>query len=53
MTQWCISRLKEPSTYASTATIILGVGILMGQPLFVIAGIAVAVIGILVKEGVI
>jgi hypothetical protein len=51
--QWCVKRLKEPSTYASTATIILAAGVIMAQPLMLIAAIAVAVAGIMIREGII
>jgi hypothetical protein len=47
---WIKNRIKEPSSWAATGSIVIGVGVLMGQPLMLMVGIAANVVGLLRKD---
>ena len=47
---WITSRFKEPSSYASAGAMIVGVGVLLGQPWIIVVGIVGGVVGFFLKE---
>ena len=50
---WITSRIKEPSSWAAAAAGMVGIGVLIGQPIVTIAGIAIGGLGFLLKEKVV
>ena len=47
---WIVSRMKEPSSYAALGGVVVGVGILVSQPIIVVVGMVGGVVGFLLKE---
>ena len=47
---WIINRMKEPSSYAALGGVVVGVGVLISQPIVVMVGIMGGVAGFLLKE---
>jgi len=47
---WIINRMKEPSSYAALGGVVVGVGVLISQPLVVMVGMVGGVVGFLLKE---
>ena len=47
---WIINRMKEPSSYAALGGVVVGVGVLISQPVVVMVGIVGGVAGFLLKE---
>jgi hypothetical protein len=50
MMKWIKDRVSEPSSYAAVGVVVMGVGIIINQPILVFIGIAGGVIGFLLKE---
>ena len=50
MMKWIKGRVSEPSSYAAVGVVVMGVGIIINQPILVLIGIAGGVIGFLLKE---
>ena len=48
--EWITSRIKEPSSWAAVAAGIVGIGVLISQPIVTIVGIVVGGLGFLLKE---
>ncbi len=48
--KWIIDRMKEPSSYAALGGIVVGIGVLVSQPVVIIVGVVGGVIGFLLKE---
>tara|TARA_R110000751_G_scaffold57999_2_gene122734 strand:- start:27 stop:188 length:162 start_codon:yes stop_codon:yes gene_type:complete len=48
--KWVIDRMKEPSSYAALGGIVVGLGVLVSQPVVIIVGVVGGVIGFLLKE---
>ena len=46
---WIINRMKEPSSYAALGGVVVGVGVLISQPIVVIVGMVGGVAGFLLK----
>jgi 4-amino-4-deoxy-L-arabinose transferase-like glycosyltransferase len=47
---WVMSRMKEPSSYAAAGGAIVGIGVLISQPIVIIIGIAGGALGFILKE---
>jgi hypothetical protein len=47
---WFVDRMKEPSSYAAAGAAVVGVGVLVDQPIVVIVGIIGGALGWLLKE---
>ena len=47
---WITSRLKEPSSNAALGGAIVGVGVLISQPIVIIVGVVGGALGFLLKE---
>tara|TARA_R110000868_G_scaffold7279_4_gene39775 strand:- start:6 stop:167 length:162 start_codon:yes stop_codon:yes gene_type:complete len=47
---WIKGRLKEPSSYLAVAVGLVGVGIILSNPLLTWAGIVCAIFGLVLKE---
>ncbi len=47
---WILSRMKEPSSYAALGGGVVGIGVLIGQPVVVLIGIVGGAVGFLLKE---
>ena len=47
---WFVDRMKEPSSWASGAVILVGVGALVDQPVVIIVGIVGGALGWVLKE---
>ena len=47
---WFADRMKEPSSWASGAVILVGVGALVDQPVVIIVGIIGGALGWVLKE---
>jgi len=48
--KYILDRIKEPSSWAAAAVSLVGIGVLISQPLVTFAGIAVGGLGFLLKE---
>ena len=47
---WITSRMKEPSSYAAAGGAVVGLGVLVDQPIVIIIGIIGGALGFLLKE---
>jgi 4-amino-4-deoxy-L-arabinose transferase-like glycosyltransferase len=47
---WILSRMKEPSSYAAAGGAIVGIGVLISQPVVIIVGIVGGALGFFLKE---
>jgi len=50
ISEWVLDRIKEPSSWAAGAAVLVGLSAFLGQPWIGAAGIAAAVIAVVVKE---
>jgi|TARA_Y100000401_G_C8161515_1_gene144496 4-amino-4-deoxy-L-arabinose transferase-like glycosyltransferase len=48
--KWIIDRMKEPSSYAAIGGAVVGIGVLVSQPIVIIIGIVGGAAGFLLKE---
>ena len=47
---WIMSRMKEPSSYAAAGGAIVGIGVLVSQPVVIIIGVVGGALGFFLKE---
>lgn len=47
---WILSRMKEPSSYAAAGGAVVGLGVLVDQPIVIIIGIVGGALGFICKE---
>jgi 4-amino-4-deoxy-L-arabinose transferase-like glycosyltransferase len=47
---WFVERMKEPSSYAAAGGAVVGVGVLVDQPIVIVVGIIGGALGWLLKE---
>ena len=47
---WILSRMKEPSSYAAAGGAIVGIGVLISQPVVIIVGVVGGALGFFLKE---
>ena len=47
---WIMDRMIEPSSYAALGGVVVGVGVLISQPIVVMVGMVGGVAGFLLKE---
>ena len=47
---WILSRMKEPSSYAAAGGAIVGIGVLVSQPVVIIVGVVGGALGFFLKE---
>jgi len=50
MIAWIKGRVSEPSSYAAVGLGVLGIGVIINQPILIYVGIAGGVIGFVLKE---
>jgi len=50
MIKWIKDRVSEPSSYAAVGVAVMGVGVVINQPILIFIGIAGGVIGFVLKE---
>tara|TARA_R100001244_G_scaffold124191_2_gene93978 strand:+ start:1268 stop:1444 length:177 start_codon:yes stop_codon:yes gene_type:complete len=50
ISSWIVSRFAEPSSYAAIGLVVMGVGIVIDQPIMVFVGIAGGALGFILKE---
>jgi len=50
MMKWIKGRISEPSSYAAVGVAVMGVGVVINQPILIFVGIAGGVIGFVLKE---
>ena len=50
MVAWIQHRISEPSTWAAVGAGLIGIGVVWTQPIAIMAGIAVAVVGLILRE---
>jgi hypothetical protein len=50
MMNWVKDRISEPSSYAAVGVAVMGVGVVINQPILIFIGIAGGVIGFVLKE---
>jgi hypothetical protein len=48
--QWIMDRMAEPSSYAAAGGAIVGIGVLVGQPVVILIGVVGGAIGFFLKE---
>jgi 4-amino-4-deoxy-L-arabinose transferase-like glycosyltransferase len=47
---WIMSRMKEPSSYAAAGGAVVGIGVLINEPIVIIIGVVGGALGFLLKE---
>tara|TARA_R110000787_G_scaffold145388_1_gene259228 strand:+ start:1141 stop:1296 length:156 start_codon:yes stop_codon:yes gene_type:complete len=47
---WIIDRFKEPSSYAAAGAVIIGIGVIVAQPVLIIVGAIAGAVGMILKE---
>ena len=47
---WIVSRMKEPSSYCAIGGAVVGIGVLVGQPIVIVVGIVGGAVGFMLKE---
>ena len=47
---WIMSRMKEPSSYAAAGGAIVGIGVLISQPIVILVGVVGGALGFILKE---
>ena len=47
---WIVERFKEPSSYAAAGGAVVGIGVLISQPIVIIVGIVGGALGFFLKE---
>ena len=47
---WVMNRMKEPSSYAALGGVVVGVGVLISQPIVIVGGMVGGAVGFLLKE---
>ena len=47
---WIMSRMKEPSSYAAAGGAIVGIGVLISQPVVIFVGVVGGALGFILKE---
>ncbi len=45
-----MDRFKEPSSYAAAGAVVLGIGVLVSQPIIIVVGIVGGALGFILKE---
>lgn len=50
MIEWMKERLSEPSSYAAIGAVVLGIGVLIDEPIVVVVGIVGGALGFFLKE---
>ena len=50
VSEWVMDRVKEPSSWAAGAAVVVGLSAFLGQPWIGIAGVAAAVVAVVIKE---
>jgi|TARA_R110000824_G_scaffold390222_1_gene586601 hypothetical protein len=48
--EWIKDRMKEPSSYAAAGVAVVGVGVVISQPILVVVGIVGGAVGFVLKE---
>ena len=48
--KWILTRIMEPSSWAAAGVVVIGIGVVIGQPALVFAAIAAAVVAFILKE---
>ena len=48
--KWILSRFKEPSSYAALGCAVVGIGVLISQPVVILIGVVGGALGFLLKE---
>jgi|TARA_R100000781_G_scaffold18611_6_gene14465 4-amino-4-deoxy-L-arabinose transferase-like glycosyltransferase len=48
--EWIKERMQEPSSYAALGGVIVGVGVLVSQPIVIVVGMVGGAVGFLLKE---
>jgi 4-amino-4-deoxy-L-arabinose transferase-like glycosyltransferase len=48
--QWIMDRMAEPSSYAAAGGAIVGIGVLVGQPVVILIGVVGGAVGFFLKE---
>ena len=47
---WIMSRMKEPSSYAASGGAVVGIGVLINQPIVILIGVVGGALGFFLKE---
>jgi hypothetical protein len=50
MVSWIKERMSEPSSYAAIGAVVLGVGVLIDEPVVIIVGIVGGAVAFVLKE---
>jgi hypothetical protein len=48
--KWIMDRMAEPSSHAAAGGAIVGIGVLVGQPVVILIGVVGGAIGFFLKE---
>jgi len=47
---WIIDRFKEPSSYAAAGAAVIGIGVIINQPMLIMLGIVGGAVGFVLKD---
>ncbi len=50
MVDWIKDRMKEPSSYAAIGGTLVGIGVLVSQPIVILIGVIGGALGFVLKE---
>tara|TARA_R110000744_G_scaffold43010_1_gene96589 strand:- start:41 stop:202 length:162 start_codon:yes stop_codon:yes gene_type:complete len=48
--KWIMDRMVEPSSYAAAGGAIVGIGVLVSQPIVILVGVVGGAVGFVLKE---
>lgn len=48
--KWILTRIMEPSSWAAAGVVVIGVGVIIGQPALVFVAIVAAIVAFVLKE---
>jgi len=47
---WIIDRFKEQSSYAAAGAVVIGIGVIINQPMLIMLGIVGGAVGFVLKD---
>ena len=48
--EWITSRIKEPSSWAAAGVAVIGIGVIIDQPILVVIAVVAAAVAFMLKE---
>tara|TARA_R110000824_G_scaffold48359_10_gene136597 strand:+ start:1406 stop:1567 length:162 start_codon:yes stop_codon:yes gene_type:complete len=48
--KWILTRMMEPSSWAAAGVVVIGISVLISQPVIILAAIVAAVVAFILRE---